>query len=853
MPAREMLINYVPGEESRIAIVEDGKLEEFYHERAANVSHVNNIYQGVVTNVEPAIQAAFVDFGLEQNGFLHVTDVHPRYFPGNDDDQTEKIGSKTRRRERPPIEKCFKRGSKVLVQVIKEGVGTKGPTVTSYCSIPGRFLVMMPDMERHGVSRKTEDEDARKEMRDILKTLDPPDGFGFIVRTAGLGQTKTDLKRDLAYLVRLWKDIDRKRKGLKKKTGELYTESDLVIRTLRDVFTPDIEKVIVDDPAAAQRAHEFLAVANPRTKSKVVLYQDPVPLFHRFGIEAQIETIGAREVPLPSGGALVIDPTEALVAIDVNSGKSRKARDAESNAYQTNQEAVDEIARQLRLRDLGGLVVLDLIDMMQAKHRKSIENRLKNLLKEDRARTRVGHISQFGMLEMTRQRMRPSLEKAVYQPCGHCNGAGFVKSAESVVFQVMRGLALAMQREGSARIELTISPDVAFQILNRKRAELVRLETLHAKPVTVRVGGGRLDYVQIAAFNAANVELADLSDPKQAIPKPTETTFREMSRDDLVHYLEELDALEAAEDPAEVAEKLSSVSALHAEAGAPQASQEDDAEGGKKRRRRRGGRRRRKGEPAETAEREEAADQAEPAGRAAEGKNDDPEAPPATRDEAGGPEDAEGEDGTGKKKRRRRRRRRGRSRGEDENPAEAEAQSDPDTEEAPASAAASPKEPGERPPGSPPRTIEELRQMKGKRDSDAEAQPADQDETGEAAGKTEAIESETAPDATPPADEEPAPAKTAKKKRTRKKTTRKKKAPAKTKTDADPPPDAEGETGQAAATDDTEDTAEAPKKKRRRRRKKSAAASDNPESDAPAEPASEPSAGYSNTVIEADA
>ncbi|MEM1098390.1 MAG: Rne/Rng family ribonuclease [Planctomycetota bacterium] len=812
MPAREMLINYVPGEESRIAIVEDGKLEEFYHERAANVSHVNNIYQGVVTNVEPAIQAAFVDFGLEQNGFLHVTDVHPRYFPGNDDDSTEKIGSKTKRRQRPPIEKCFKRGSKVLVQVIKEGVGTKGPTVTSYCSIPGRFLVMMPDMERHGVSRKTEDEEARKEMRDILKTLDPPDGFGFIVRTAGLGQTKTDLKRDLAYLLRLWKDIDRKRKSLKTKKGELYTESDLVIRTLRDVFTPDIEKVIVDDPDAAQRAHEFLAVANPRSKTKVVLYQDPVPLFHRFGIERQIETIGSREVPLPSGGALVIDPTEALVAIDVNSGKSRKARDAESNAYQTNQEAVDEIARQLRLRDLGGLVVLDLIDMMQAKHRKSIEQRLKNLLKDDRSRTRVGHISQFGMLEMTRQRMRPSLEKAVYTPCKSCNGAGFVKSAESVVFQVMRGLALAMQRKGSARIELTISPDVAFQILNRKRAELVRLETLYAKPVTVRVGGGRLDFVQITAFTEGNVELPDLTDPKQAIPEPTETTFREMSRDDLAEYLAEIDELEAQEDPEEVAEKLAGVSALHAEANATQTETKDDeAGGGKKRRRRRGGRKRRKGDSAETSEDVEAKGDASADKQAPDTNTLSDDDATATADadtdsaikdgEAPSDESPEG----GKKKRRRRRRRRGRGKTDESGEA-----------------------------------------------GDTESQASD----GSGPPESSAAETATDTESSEPKPSEPSsaegrdePADQPKKKRSRKKTTRKKKAVA-----SDPA--AEPDQAPASADDaqaSADDAEASPKKKRRRRRSKKASTEGEASREAPVEPKAEAPAGYSNSVLEAEA
>ena len=532
MPHTEMIINHVPGEECRIAIAEDGKLEEFYQERASTQSHVGNIYKGRVTNVEPAIQAAFIDFGLERNGFLHITDLHPKYFPGPDREEFEKVGKKTARHERPPIQKCLKRGQEVLVQVLKEGIGTKGPTVTSYLSIPGRFLVMMPDMQRLGVSRKVEDDDARKEMRDILKTLEPPKDFGFIVRTAGIGQTKADLKRDLSYLARLWKDIETKRKA-KGKFGELYAESDLVIRTIRDVFSGDIDRIVCDDPVAARRARDFLAVANPRTKSKVAYYDDPVPVFDRMGIEPQIANISAREVPLPSGGALVIDSTEALVAIDVNSGKSRAARDAETNAYKTNLEAVDEIARQLRLRDLGGLVVLDLIDMRPMKNRKTVENRFRTNLKKDRARTRIGAISQFGLLEMTRQRMRPSLKSSIYNECAQCTGRGYAMSPESVVLSVMRQLALVMHRDDVARIELTISPDVAFHILNRKRGELVELEARHGKRVMVRVGGGTVDHIGLAAFNAAGgiapVELR----PRKLSDAEAEQVFRELDDSDL--------------------------------------------------------------------------------------------------------------------------------------------------------------------------------------------------------------------------------------------------------------------------------------------------------------------------------
>ena len=496
-----MLINYVPEEECRIAIVEDGSLEELYQERASAGSHVGNIYKGKVVGVEPSIQAAFVDFGLERNGFLHISDLHPMYFSGEAKDLSERIGKKTPRRDRPPIQRCLRRGQDVLVQVLKEGIGTKGPTVSSYLSIPGRFIVMMPNMERMGVSRKVEDDDARRQMREILDELKPPEGFGFIIRTAGVGRTKVELKRDLAYLQRLWKQIEQRMS--RTRVGELYTESDLVIRTIRDVFSSDIQRVIVDHEKAARRARDFLAMASPRSTSKVMFYRDPVPLFHRYDLERQIENIHARVVPMPAGGSLVIDATEALVAIDVNSGKMRENRDAETTAYRTNVEAADEICRQLRLRDLGGVVVMDLIDMRSSQHRRQIEQRIRNNLKRDRARTRVGSISQFGIVEMTRQRMRPSLRTSHYTSCLHCQGAGQVRSPESVVLNVMRRLALTLLPGSVSQVELTVSPDVAFQLLNRKRSALVALESQFKKPVLVRVkDGGPVDYLQLVAFDA---------------------------------------------------------------------------------------------------------------------------------------------------------------------------------------------------------------------------------------------------------------------------------------------------------------------------------------------------------------
>ncbi len=569
----EMLINSVPGEECRIAVVVDGRLEEIYQERANAESHVGNIYHGKVVNIEPSIQAAFVEFGLERNGFLHITDLHPMYFPGDSKEDLENVGRKISRRDRPPIQQALRRGQDILVQILKEGIGTKGPTLTSYLSIPGRLLVMMPHMQRLGVSRKIENDQTRRELRKLLSELKPPPDFGFIVRTAGIGRTKLDLKRDLSYLQRLWSSIE-KRRSLSSQVGELYAESDLVVRTIRDVFSADIDRIIVDDPAAGQRAKDFLAIASPRSSSKVMIYREPIPLFRRFGIEQQIENIHRRTVELQSGGSLVIDSAEALVAIDVNSGKMRGSQDAESTAFEVNKEASDEICRQLRLRDLGGVIVMDLIDMMEAKHRRSIEQQIRQNLRRDRARTRVGTISQFGILEMTRQRMRPSLSRSTFMDCPACEGTGVVKSPESVLLDLMRRLATVLHQSRISHVELTISPDVAFQLLNRKRADLVELEKRHNKRVVVRVNDhGPIDEIQLVAHDAKERKIDAESARIGGVP--TLEAIEASDRDELFDE----------DGPSESEQEHSDTKAKQTE--------EDESQGSKpRRRRRRGGKKR---------------------------------------------------------------------------------------------------------------------------------------------------------------------------------------------------------------------------------------------------------------------
>ena len=500
--AKEMLINVSEGEECRIALLEGGKLEELYMERTSSTSHVGNIYKGRVTNVEPSIQAAFIDFGLGRNGFLHISDLMPSYFGRKGEDIQESVGRKMARRDRPPIQRCLRRGDEIVVQIIKEGIGTKGPTLTTYLSIPGRILVMMPGMGKMGVSRKIEDDEERRRLRQILDSLEPPDDVGFIIRTAGVGRTKAEIQRDLTYLTRLWQTFKKKRDS-GPGPMELYTEGDLVTRTVRDVFTPEVDRLIVDNKDVAKRVKEVIKLSNPRTRNRVELYEEPIPLFHKYGIEREIELMYSRHVPLPSGGSLVIDSTEAIVAIDVNSGKFRDHSDAETTAFKTDMEAADEICRQLKLRDLGGVIICDFIDLRYERHRRDLEKRLHDNLREDRAKTKVLRMSQFGIIEMTRQRMRPSFKRSVYFDCPHCKGAGLVKTPESMSLDVMRRLAIAIHDQRVQRVELAVCPDVAFYLQNKKRQQLTNLELENRKRIIVRSEQGLgLDEMRLDLFDS---------------------------------------------------------------------------------------------------------------------------------------------------------------------------------------------------------------------------------------------------------------------------------------------------------------------------------------------------------------
>src|SRR3989440_1376633 len=519
---KEMLINVSEGEECRIALVEDGRLDELYMERTSSTSHVGNVYKGRVTNVEASIQAAFVDFGLGRNGFLHISDLMPTYFGGKSEDVVESVGRKMARRDRPPIQKCLRRGDEIIVQIIKEGIGTKGPTLSTYVSIPGRILVMMPGMSKLGVSRKIEDEEERKRLRQILDSLKPPRECGFIIRTAGVGRSKADIERDLKYLTRLFETIDKKAKS---SAGplELYAEGDLVTRTVRDVMTSDVERIVCDNEDVAKKIKEFFKLVAPRTKNKVDLYEEPVPLFHKYGIEREIEMMYSRHVPLPSGGSLIIDSTEAIVAIDVNSGKFRDHSDAETTAFKTDMEAADEIPRQLRLRDLGGVIICDFIDLRFERHRRELEMRLHQNLNSDRAKTKMLRMSQFGIIEMTRQRMRPSLKRSIYSDCPHCKGAGLVKTPESMALDVMRRLAISANDQRVSRIDLTVCPEVGFYLQNKKRTSLASLEQHSGKRIMIKTDPNLgMDAMKLELYDARDglVFLEELG-MTPAAPAPT--------------------------------------------------------------------------------------------------------------------------------------------------------------------------------------------------------------------------------------------------------------------------------------------------------------------------------------------
>jgi ribonuclease E len=465
--SKKMLINATHLEENRVAIVEDGILSELDIEIAGKEQTRGNIYKGTVVRVEPGLQAAFIDYGGERMGFLQMGEIHPSYFKSAEKNNESK--------GRLRISDVLRRGQELLLQVVKEERGTKGAALTTFLSLPGRYMVLMPESDTKGVSRKIEEEAQRRKLKEAMASLDLPPNLGYIVRTAGIGQTTEELKRDFDYLVRLYQNIQKM--GEESRAPALiYKESNLVIRSIRDYFSSDMDEVLVDDPKVFQEAKDFFQQVMPEYARLVKLHQERRPIFSRYQIEEQIETISKNKVPLPSGGSIVIDQTEALVAVDVNSGKMASEQGVEATAYKTNLEAAAEVGRQLRLRDLGGLIVIDFIDMRDRKHIREIEKSLKNALKNDKARVTVGRISQFGLMEMSRQRIKATLAEGAYLTCTHCFGSGKIKSPEAQAVAFLRKVQSGVAKGSIGLVEGEVPLDVAIYLLNSKREELHEME-----------------------------------------------------------------------------------------------------------------------------------------------------------------------------------------------------------------------------------------------------------------------------------------------------------------------------------------------------------------------------------------
>jgi len=627
---RRMLINAQRPEEVRIAVVSDNTLDQY--EVAATESGLcrGNIYRGVVANVQPSLDAAFVDFGAEKDGLLRADDVVPSAY-------YKKVegGGK-----HPRVDRILQRGQPILVQVVRDGVGHKGALVTTNISIAGRYLVLMPFDEVRGISRKAED-DERQVVKDRLAKLELPDGVGVILRTNALDQPQKTLNRDLNALLRLWKTI-RQESTAGKGTRLLYSDQDLIVQALRDSLDSSIKEVLVDDGEAFAKARGYMRTFMPRSGNRLVRYSERMPLFSRYQLEEQIDRIYQRKVELPSGGSIVIDGTEALTAIDVNSGRATRGGSQEETAYNTNLEAAREVARQLRMRDIGGLMVVDFIDMRSSKHRRAVEKTMREAMKDDKARTSTSRLSENGLLEINRQRLKKALQLRTHRPCPTCTGTGTIASPELVGLNILRRIETraVTGQLGGVRVEL--HPELADALQNERRQELAALEREFDIQVEIVAAGGlhraeeRVEWRQRPKgeerTDVPAVSAADLGDglgqqkQRHAEPKPPQDVDAEIS-------VEAVDKEGPAKDENAVAEKT------------------------KPRRRRRGGRRRKKSNTAEaTAESttvEAASDQ------------------PSETEVNSGPENSDKEPTPAAKKSRRRRPRRSRKK-TTENPAPAE-------------------------------------------------------------------------------------------------------------------------------------------------------------------------------------
>jgi ribonuclease E len=477
---KTMLINVTHAEESRVGIVEDGILASFEIEAFSREHLKGNIYKGVVHRIHPALEAAFVDIGAERDAFLPLDEICFRHLPT----PLRNGGNGEEGRRKPRIKDILKPGEEILVQIVKEQFGNKPPTLSTFYSLPGRYLVLLPGSDEAGISRKIEGTE-RTRIRELIERLNPPEGFGIIVRTAaGFDEGSRELQRDLSYLLRLWETI-RQAAASKRAPALIYREHDLVLRTIRDYFTPDVDEIYIDNEEVFQRARDFLRDVMPGKEEVLHGYRGDQPIFSHFNVEAQIESIYKRRVPLKSGGGIVIDGTEALTAIDVNSGRSIRGSNQEDTAFRTNMEAATEIARQLRLRDVGGLIVIDFIDMRSPQHNAEVEKTLREAMRQDKARHDIGRISHFGLLEISRQRLRPAVAATAYTACPMCEGHGLVRTTESAALVVLRKIHNRVAQGDVAGLRVSIPPDVGLYLLNQKRDDVAQLERRYATRIQV--------------------------------------------------------------------------------------------------------------------------------------------------------------------------------------------------------------------------------------------------------------------------------------------------------------------------------------------------------------------------------
>ncbi len=509
---KRMLFNATQSEELRVAIVDGQKLIDLDIEHAGKEQRKSNIYKGVITRIEPSLEAAFVDYGQDRHGFLPFKEVARSYY---------KEGADSRAR----IQDALKEGQELIVQVDKDERGNKGAALTTFISLAGRYLVLMPNNPRGGgVSRRIEGED-RDELRDVLAQLDVPKGMSIIARTAGIGRNAEELQWDLNYLTQLWTAIDGA-SAMQAGAYLIYQEGSLVIRAIRDYFSSDIGEILIDTPDIHEQAVQFMNHVMPGNVARVKLYQDEIPLFTRFQIEHQIESAFAREVRLPSGGAIVIDHTEALVSVDVNSGRATRGSDIEHTAFNTNIEAAEEVARQLRLRDLGGLVVIDFIDMESQRNQREVENALRDALHADRARVQTGKISRFGLLELSRQRLRPSLGETNHIPCPRCHGTGHIRGIESTALHILRITQEDAMKENSAVIQVQLPVEVATFLLNEKRADIHKIEQRMGVEVVLIPN----IHLETPNYNIMRIKHDDVSEETsrasyKMVEMPTEVTY----------------------------------------------------------------------------------------------------------------------------------------------------------------------------------------------------------------------------------------------------------------------------------------------------------------------------------------